>query len=133
MKPELLEKLFESDVKLGKAIIIHDAEAQSSELDDLFYDIDDEKMSKLLGVSLEHLKKAEKLKYVDELMVEKLAGKLLCEVHTPIKTKVKGSTSLSSFSWGYTTYTYIAADSLDELAEKACEWADKQEVREKSP
>jgi hypothetical protein len=55
---------------------------------------------------------------VDDVLQE-LHGKLVAKVSTPIREKGK-----SSYSWGYTTLTLIAADTFDELVEKACAWAE---------
>ena len=54
-----------------------------------------------------------------DYMLLRLHGKLVAKVSTPIREKGK-----SSYSWGWTTLTLIAADTFDELVEKACTWAE---------
>jgi len=54
-----------------------------------------------------------------DYMLQKLHGKLIAKVSTPIREKGK-----SSYSWGWTTMTLIAAPTFEEIVEKACEWAE---------
>jgi hypothetical protein len=54
-----------------------------------------------------------------DAVLQKLHGKLVAKVSTPVREK-----GGSFYSWGWTTLTLIAADTFDELVEKACAWAE---------
>jgi hypothetical protein len=53
-----------------------------------------------------------------EVMLQKLHGKLVAKVSTPIMNG-------SSYSWGYCTITLVCADTIEEIVKKACKWAKK--------
>jgi hypothetical protein len=82
---------------------------------------DDDLVPEEFTEELEHMPEALGFDEEEDIdyMLTRLHGKLVAKVSTPIREKGK-----SSYSWGYTTLTLIAADTFEELVEKACTWAE---------
>ena len=51
-----------------------------------------------------------------DVMLDKLDGKLVAKVSTPIMQD-------DCYSWGYYTTTLVYGDTIEEIVKKACEWA----------
>jgi hypothetical protein len=119
MSIKLYEKLYNHTVELYPIYLISDVRGEYY-LDELLDDLcmSDEELQKEFAVAL-----GEGEDMASHLM-ENCCGYYIAKAETPVRKK-----GVSHFSWGSTTYTVILAKSMDELALKACNWADKYRER----
>jgi hypothetical protein len=116
---DMVARLDKHSVKLERILLFQGSALHAEAIEDVTnYDL--EELSSMLGENFESEDD------ILEVFDEKYVGWLFAEAHTPYPEMTKRGTLLRR--WGLTTYTLIAAKTMDDIIDKSCKWADEKRI-----